>query len=320
MSVMMSRDTSSRPIVVLGIFVADLVFRAARLPVMGETLLGQGLAIGPGGKGSNQAIAAARAASGRSVKLISRLGDDAFASIARRQWAEDGVDASLVITDRDHPTGAAFIFVSSETGDNAIIVESGAAGHITAADLDATEDAIAGAAVFMTQLEQPIPAARYGLALARQHGVRTILNPAPAAALPDDIFPLCDILTPNETEAEALTGLPVGTLAQARAAADHLLAKGVRDVVITLGERGALLHGQSGSKLVPAFPVSPVVDTTGAGDAFAGALAVALAEGAQLERAVRFGCAGAALSVLRPGAGAAMPDRAAIEALLSTDA
>jgi ribokinase len=305
-----------KPIVILGIFVADCAFRASRLPVVGETLLGQGFALGPGGKGSNQAVAAALAAAGRPVRFISRIGRDAFGEIALGIWSDAGVDAALVRRDDTRPTGAAFIFVSTESGDNAIIVEPGAGGAITAADVDAAQAEIAAAAVFVTQLEQPVATARRGLEFARRHGVPTILNPAPAMALDAAIYPLCDYLTPNETEAASLTGLPVTTLDEARAAAEVLAARGVGTVVLTLGEKGALVHGQGQSVLVPSFPVARVVDTTGAGDAFTGGFAVALAEGMAPVAAARFGCATAALSVQRPGTAGAMPKRPEIEALL----
>lgn len=306
----------SKPIVVLGIFVADLAFRAPRLPVIGETLLGRGFAIGPGGKGSNQAVAAARAAAGRPVMMIGRLGSDPFAEIAHRTWVEAGVDAVHVTVDASRPTGAAFIFVSTETGDNAIIVESGAGGAVSVEDLDAAAGTIAGAAVFMTQLEQPLAAARRGLEIARRHGVPTILNPAPAAVLPDALYGLVDYLTPNETEIATLTGITVRSPDDARLAAERLRARGCGTVIVTLGSMGALLHDARGSVLVPACAVDAVVDTTGAGDAFAGGFAVALAEGRPPVDAVRFACATAALSVTRPGTAAAMPARAEIERLL----
>lgn len=301
-------------VVVLGIFVADLAFKAPRLPVMGETILGKGFAIGPGGKGSNQSIAAARA--GGQVALITRVGRDPFAEIARRTWAADGVDTSAVIEDPDNPTGAAFIFVSTETGNNAIIVESGAAGKLSPADVRANEALIAGAKVFMTQFEQPIVTAIEGLSLARKHGVTTILNPAPAAAVDDSIYALCDYVTPNETEAATLTGLPVGNEDEALAAARDLVRRGVRNALITLGEKGALLHGAEGTHHIPAFTVNKVVDTTGAGDAFGGGFAVALSEGQSPVAAVRFGCATAAYSVQKPGTAPSMPTRAEIEAML----
>lgn len=302
-------------VAVLGIFVADLAFRAPRLPVMGETILGQGFKDGPGGKGSNQAIAAARA--GAEVQMITRIGRDTFGAMARKAWAEDGIDVSAVIEDAGLPTGAAFIFVSTETGNNAIIVESGAAARLSPADVAAAEAAIASAGAFLTQFEQPVETAMAGLTLSRRHGVTTILNPAPAVAAPEAIYPLCDYITPNETEAASLTGMPVTTTAEARAAAAELVRRGARNAVITLGENGALLFGEAGDALVPAFRVAHVVDTTGAGDAFNGGFAVALAEGVAPIKAVRFGCATAALSVQKPGTAPSMPTRAEIEALLA---
>lgn len=305
----------SRPrVVVLGIFAADLTFHADRLPRLGETLLADGFSLGAGGKGSNQAIAAAKA--GANAALITRIGDDPFAALARSEWAAAGVDAGNVVTDRGRPTGAAFIFVQSNGGENAIIVEPGAAGALSAEDVDAARDVIAGAGVFMTQLEQPIEAARAGLRIARSAGVATLLNPAPAAPLDDDLLALCDYLTPNESEAEALTGVAIATLDDARRAGDALIARGVGCAVITLGARGALVHGLGVSEIAPALDAGPVVDTTGAGDCFAGAFAAALAEGRTPLDAARFGCAAAGLSVTRPGAGRSIPARAEIDALL----
>ena len=212
------------------------------------------------------------------------------------RWNSD----SVAQTDSE-PTGAAFIFVSTETGDNAIIVSSGAAGTISVADIDAAAPAIERAAVFVTQFEQPIEAARRGLELARRAGVTTILNPAPAARVDDSLYALCDYVTPNETEASTITGLPIDNLDQARAAGDALLQRGAGVVVITLGEKGALYHRAGESIYVPAFPVDIIVETTGAGDAFNGGFAVALAEGQKPIDAVRFACATAALSVGKAG-------------------
>lgn len=301
-------------VAVLGIFVADLAFKAPRLPVLGETILGQGFASGPGGKGSNQAIAAARA--GAAVRLITRIGRDTFGDMAQRAWAADGVDISAVQSDAELPTGAAFIFVSTATGDNAIIVESGAAARLSPADVAAAAAAIAGSLVFVTQFEQPVETALAGLRLARRHGVVTVLNPAPAVPVDPAIYGLCDFVTPNETEAATLTGRPVETEADALEAARALVALGARNAVITLGEKGALLHGEAGTAMVPACRVERVVDTTGAGDAFNGGFAVALAEGRSPLDAVRFANATAALSVQKPGTAPSMPNRAEIDALL----
>ena len=302
-----------KPIVILGIFVADTAYRADRMPKMGETILGRTFALGPGGKGSNQAVAAAMA--GGRTHFITRLGRDDFAQIARSTWAKAGV-VPEVTEDGDSYTGAAFIFLEEATGNNAIIVAPGAAARITPADLEAKAGLIGGASVFVTQLEQPIPSARRGLEIARAAGVTTILNPAPAAALDDDLLGLCDFLTPNESEAEGLTGASVSSLADAEAAADRLMQRGVGAAITTLGAKGVLYRKDGQSLHVPARAPGPVVDTTGAGDAFNGGLAVALAEGASMEQALRFGTAVAGISVTRHGAASAMPTRAEVEALL----
>ena len=302
------------PVAVLGIFVADLAFRAPRLPLMGETILGQGFKDGPGGKGSNQAIAAARA--GGDARMITRIGRDTFGDMAQKAWAADGIDISAVAIDEELPTGAAFIFVSTETGNNAIIVESGAAAKLSPADVAAAEQAIAGSKGLVTQFEQPVETAIAGLTLARTHGVITILNPAPALPVDDAIYALCDYVTPNETEAATLTGLKVETEADALLAAKEFVRRGAKNALITLGEKGALLHGEAGTHMVPAFRVEKVVETTGAGDAFNGGFAVALAEGQSPVDAIRFGCATAGLSVQKPGTAPSMPTRAEIEATL----
>lgn len=302
-----------KPVVVLGIFVADVAFRADRMPRMGETVLGRSVALGPGGKGSNQAVAAARA--GGAAHMLTRLGRDDFAALARATWASGGV-VPEVIEDEAAATGAAFIFLDAATGDNAIIVAPGAAANLSAADVEAHAGLIAGASVFVTQLEQPLAAARRGLEIARAAGVTTILNPAPAASLDDGLLALCDYLTPNESEAAALTGLPVTDLDSAARAARALLARGVGAVVVTLGENGALYVDRDRQVHVPALAVGRVVETTGAGDAFNGGFAVALAEGRAVPEAIRFGCATAGISVTRAGAAASMPTRAEIDAAL----
>lgn len=301
-------------IVILGVFVADTAYRADRAPRMGETIMGNSFALGPGGKGSNQSVASARA--GGDVHFISRLGRDPFADMARATWNEAGV--TPVITEvSDSYTGAAYIFIEEATGDNAIIIAPGAASTICPADLEAQSDLIAGASVFVTQLEQPMDAARKGLELAKAAGAATILNPAPAATIPEAMLALCDYATPNETEAEGITGVTVETLDDAEKAADALLAKGVGAAVITLGENGVYYKDGSQAVHVPAFNAGPVVETTGAGDAFNGGFATALAEGKDPVEAVRFGCATAAISVTRAGTAPSMPSRDEIEALLA---
>jgi ribokinase len=305
---------AGKPIVILGVFVADTAYRAQRQPRMGETILGNGFKLGPGGKGSNQAVAAGRL--GADVTFLTRLGRDTFAEMARATWVEAGV-RSAVIETPDSYTGAAYIFVEEKTGNNAIIVSPGAAMLISPADIDAHATLIRSAGVFVTQLEQPIDAALHALRMAKAAGVTTILNPAPAATLPDEIFSLCDYLTPNETEAEELTGLPVTTVDEGRRAADALLARGVGTALITLGDKGALIHDAKMSELVPAVSAGPVVETTGAGDAFNGGFATALSRGMAPLEAVRFGCAVAGISVTRPGTAPSMPTLAEVEALLA---
>lgn len=301
-------------VVILGIYVTDLTFRAERMPLIGETIAGSAFAMGPGGKGSNQAVAAARA--GAQVVFCTRIGNDAFGTIARSTWAAEGITARATTVD-GVSTGAAHIFVDETNGKNAIIVASGAAGTMNATDVDAIEADIAAAQVFVTQLEQPLAAARRGLEVARRHGVTTVFNPAPALPLDDDIFPLCDYITPNETEAAALTGVPIQTVDDARRAADVLLAKGVGTVIVTLGEAGALLHSASQSVLVPAFQCGRVVETAGAGDGFTGGFAAALARGADPVDAMRFGCALAGISVTRAGTAPSMPTLSEVNQLLS---
>ena len=305
-------------VVILGVFVADTAYRAERQPKMGETILGQSFALGPGGKGSNQAVAAAMAAGDGPVEahFISKLGKDPFAQMALDTWAKAGVTPA-VTQHAESYTGAAYIFLEASTGNNAIIVAPGIAGTISPGDIDARADLIKAADVFVTQLEQPMDAAVRALEIARQAGVTTMLNPAPAADLPDGMLALCDLVTPNESEAEALVGHPVVTVDDARRAARLLREGGARAAVITLGEQGALYDDGTVSEHVPAFKAGPVVETTGAGDAFNGGLAVALAEGQDPVSAVRFGSATAGISVTRAGTAPAMPSRDEIDSLLA---
>ena len=301
-----------KPIVILGVFVADTAYRADRQPRMGETILGHDFKLGPGGKGSNQAVAVGRLAA--PVHFITRTGDDAFAAMAEETWKKAGVTPSVTRTPTSY-TGAAYIFIEQATGNNAIIVSPGAARLLTPADLDERAALIGAASIFMTQLEQPLDAATRGLEIARAAGVTTILNSAPGADLPDSMIALCDYLTPNESEAEALTGIAVTGPEDGRQAAEQLIARGAGSVIVTLGEKGALLVSKAGAVHVPAVSAGKVLDTTGAGDAFNGGFAVALARGLPPEDAVRFGCCVAGISVTRPGTAPAMPDLAEAEAL-----
>ncbi len=310
-------STTQRGVAILGIYVADLAFRADRLPGIGETIAGSGFAVGPGGKGSNQAVAAARA--GAQVAFISKIGRDTFGDTALALWKKEGIAPHVAQLD-DAPTGAAFIYVHERTGENAIIVVPGAAALIGVADVDAAADAIRAARVFMTQLEQPADAALRGLQIARAAGTLTVFNPAPALAFDDAVYPLCDYITPNEHEAATLTGLPVTTLDEARRAGDALLARGAGCALITLGAQGALLHRAGESVHVPPRNAGRVLETTGAGDAFNGGFAAALAEGATPLEAACFATAVAAISVTRAGTAPSMPQRHEIDALLNAPA
>ncbi|MGC9200037.1 MAG: ribokinase [Acidobacteriaceae bacterium] len=304
----------AKKIVVLGSYVADVAFRSARLPAWGETLLGSGFALGPGGKGSNQAVAAARA--GAAVQMLSRLGDDAFGRMARETWAAAGVDAALVSTAAT-PTGAAAILIDEVRGENAIIVAPGACFTLQPEHVQAVGEEIRSASVLLTQLELPLQTVERGLRLAREAGVRTILNPAPAQPLSDSLLELVDFLIPNENEAALLTGLSVESREQAEAAARALQRRGSGCVMVTLGAQGVLVcDGSAEAVLVDAFHAGDVVETTGAGDAFCGGFAAALSEGATVLEAARFGCATAGISVTRAGTAPSMPKRAEIESLL----
>lgn len=302
-------------IVILGIFAADTAYKAKRLPNIAETILGSGFTLGPGGKGSNQAIAAAKA--GGQVTFISRVGRDPFGQMALDAYKAAGVKANVRQME-GVSTGAAFIFVNEANGDNAIIVAPGAAGLISVEDVEENREEIESAAIFMTQLEQPVDAAIRGLQIARAAGVTTIFNPAPAqTGLAPEIFSLSDYIVPNEVEASDLVGTRIETVDDARSAGDKLLAQGARSAIITLGSKGALYHTKGRSEMVPAFSAGVVVDTTGAGDAFLGGFSTALAEGKDPVWAVRFGCATAAIAVTRAGTAPAMPLRPEIEVLLA---
>lgn len=306
----------ARNVLVMGSFVADLAFRAPRLPGWGETLMGRSFALGPGGKGSNQAVAAARA--GAKVRFLSKLGDDAFGKMARDIWRESGIDDSLTGACAE-ATGAAAILIDAARGENAIIVVPGACFTLTPEEVDSAGDAIRSASVFLTQLELPTDTVLRGLEIARGAGVTTILNPAPAPAspLPAEMISLADYLVPNESEAALMTGLPVVSIEQAEQAADRLIARGAKNVILTLGGRGSLLRTREGTSTpISAINAGTVLDTTGAGDAFCGAFAAALAEGSSAVAAATFASACAGLSVTRPGTAPSMPTRAEIDALL----
>lgn len=301
-------------IFVTGIYAADLVFSGRRMPASGETVTADGFMRSHGGKGSNQAIAAARA--GAEVRFFTLIGNDAFGQDAIALWRDEGIHSKARIIDNE-VTGAAGIFVDTRTGHNSIVVYPGASRLMTTADIDALAPDIAASAVFVVQLEQPVEVALHGLNIAHNNGVIAILNPAPASTLPDEIFPLCDYIMPNETEASLLSGIPVDSLETAEAAARVLLAKGAANVIVTLGEKGALLCNAHEVYLAPAVTAGPCVDTTGAGDGFAGGFAAGLARGLDVKQAMHFAATLAGISVTRHGAAVSMPNIADIEAAMA---
>jgi ribokinase len=304
---------AKKGILVVGSSNTDMIITLDRIPRPGETILGGEFVTAAGGKGANQAVGAARA--GGEVTFIARVGRDGFGDRAVAGLIDDGVHVQHISRDSAHPSGVALIFVAKD-GENSIAVAGGANGRLSPADVRKAARAFANASVVVMQLETPLETVQAAAVLAAKHGVPVILNPAPARPLPDKLLKRVSILTPNETEAELLTGVKVDSEAAAAQAADRLLAKGVQAVILTLGARGAFVANAGGKRLVPTFKVK-AVDTTAAGDIFNGALAVALAEGMSLVEAARFGCAAAAISVTRPGAQPSAPRRAEIEKLLN---
>jgi ribokinase len=299
-------------IVVVGSSNTDMIIRLSRIPRPGETILGGRFLTAAGGKGANQAVGAARA--GGKVAFIARVGKDVFGDQAVAGLRRDGIDVRKVFRDAAAPSGVALIFVA-EDGENSIAVAGGANARLSSADVRQAGALIRSAAVLLAQLETPLAAVRTAAELAVRAGVPVILNPAPARALPDSLLRLISIITPNETEAELLTGIEITDEAAAAKASQALLLRGARAVILTLGARGAFLADGKRAQLVPGFRIK-ARDTTAAGDIFNGALAVALAEGQELPDAVRFANAAAALSVARLGAQPSAPTRLEIERLL----
>ncbi|MFO0798522.1 MAG: ribokinase [Gemmataceae bacterium] len=302
----------SEHVVVVGSVNVDLVVRAGRLPRPGETVGGGTFLKAHGGKGANQAVAAARL--GAAVELVARVGADPFGDEALAHFRAEGLRTDHVTRDPAHATGVAVITVDA-AGENAIAVAPGANAALTPADVDRAAHGIRNAGVLVTQLETPLETVRHAVRLAAEAGVPVVLNPAPAPdrPLPADLLRAVAVLTPNETEAAALSGVPVVDEASARRAAVALRESGVRAVVVTLGERGVLIADASGVESVPAARVR-AVDTTAAGDAFTGALARFLAAGLDVRAAARRAGAAAALSVTRVGAQPSLPTAAELSA------
>jgi ribokinase len=306
------RAVPSKSIAVIGSSNTDLIIRVPRIPGPGETLLGGEFMTAAGGKGANQAVGAAR--SGGKVTLIARVGSDAFGDRAIAGLRRDGVDVTWVFRDKLAVSGVALIFVARD-GENSIAVAGGANAKLSPADVKKAAGVISSAALLVAQLETPLATVMAAALAAVKAGVPVILNPAPARGLPNRLLKLVSILTPNETEAQLLTGIKVTNEAAAAKACEKLRSRGVRTVILTLGARGAYLADAGEQQLVPGFKVK-AVDSTAAGDIFNGALAVALAERQSLRDAIRFANAAAALSVTRPGAQPSAPMRAEIERFL----
>lgn len=297
-------------ILVIGSTNIDLIAQVKHLPRPGETVGEARFIQSNGGKGANQAVAAARL--GGDVGFVSCLGDDAAAAALRQQFTADGIDTEGIITAAATPTGTALIFVSEE-GENCIAVSPGANHQLTPAAIDAVAERIAGAEYLLLQLEIPMATVVRAIEKASEAGTRVVLNPAPAMPLADELLRKLYLITPNRTEIETLTGIPVHTPEDASRAAAALLAKGVERVIVTLGSEGALIKTPNEEVLIPACPVT-AVDTTAAGDVFNGALLVALSEGRPLREVVRFAARCAAISVTRLGAQTSIPWRREIEA------
>jgi ribokinase len=290
----------------------DLVVAVPHIPGPGETVLGGRFATIPGGKGANQAVAAARL--GAQVTFVARLGQDPFAEASLRNFLEAGIDTAFIVRDAEAASGVALIFVDAN-GENAIAVAPGANARLSPEDVDRAAPAIAAADLVLLQLEMPLDTVAHAIAVAKRHGRRVLLNPAPAQAVPPELLAQVDLLTPNETEAEMLLGDSAAGLAGITPTAEALLARGVGAVIVTLGKEGAFVVERGGSYHVPGRRVQ-AVDTTAAGDTFSGALATALAEGRDLRPAIEWANAAAALSVTRHGAQSSIPTRAEVEAIL----
>jgi ribokinase len=302
------------PVLVIGSSNTDLIVKAERIPRPGETILGGEFASAGGGKGANQAVAAARA--GGAVTFIARVGRDANGDRAVAGFTAAGIDVKHVVRDTTRPSGVALIIVG-RGGENCIAVASGANDRLSPGDVRKAKRAFRRARVVLLQLETPLKTIDTSIDLATAAGARVILNPAPARPLPAGLLERIYLLTPNETEAELLTGVAVASQRAAARAADALLARGVQNVAITMGSRGAFIAGQGVREMIPGFKVN-AVDATGAGDVFNGALAVALSEGRPLLEAARFGSAAAAISVTRFGAQPSAPARRDIQTVLAT--
>ncbi|GAA4310415.1 ribokinase [Compostibacter hankyongensis] len=295
----------TKKIVVVGSTNVDMVVKTTHIPVPGETVLGGAFFMNPGGKGANQAVAVARL--GGEVTFVSKTGNDIFGKQAAQTFDEEGIQISCLLSDPDHPSGVALITVD-EQGENSIVVASGANAHLFPEDLEPALERISASDIILMQLEIPMSTVRFVTRYAASKGIQLILNPAPAQPLDRELLQGVSVITPNKTEAEMLSGIAVHDVESAEKAARKIHEQGVENVVVTLGSLGAVILQAGECLYVPVQKVE-AVDTTAAGDVFNGALAVALAEGRDLEAAVRFACLAASISVTRMGAQSSIPYR-----------
>ena len=294
-----------KSICIFGVFVADLCFVGSKIPIKGQTILGKKHIVGPGGKGSNQAIAAARL--NGNISFITKMGKDSHSEMAFDLYKEAGVKTHSIIQDERLFTGVAGIMID-ENGNNAINIVSGAAEHLINRDIDNNIETIKNSEIFLTQMETPDQTTIYALKKAKENGCTTILNPAPARKIDEENFKLIDFFTPNETEAEFYLNKKIKTESDIKNAGQELLKKGVKNVIITLGEKGVYFANKEENFFLNAFELKePVLDTTGAGDAFNGALTVSLASNLDIKEALIFANKIAGISTTKLGAAASMP-------------
>jgi ribokinase len=300
-------------IVVVGSTNTDMVIKASHLPQPGETILGGTFFMSAGGKGANQAVAAARL--GGSVLFIAKTGYDIFGKQSVDLFEKEGIDISGIQRDHYQPSGVALITVDDK-GENCIVVAPGANAALTPADIDEVKEKIENASLLLVQLETPIETVEHVANIASSKKIKFILNPAPAAKLADELLKRISVITPNQKETEMLTGIKVNDQSSAKQAANFLRGKGIETVIITMGAAGAFVLHENKYSMIPGHKVN-VVDTTAAGDVFNGALVVALSEGKMMNEAVTFACKAAAISVTRLGAQASAPNREEVEILLA---
>ncbi len=299
----------SKRIVVIGSCNTDMVINMERLPLPGETLLGGKFFMNPGGKGANQAVAAARL--GGKVTFIAKVGNDPFGIRSIDQYKAEGIGTKHVLIDKEQPSGVALILVDAH-GENSIAVASGANAHLMPEDIDRAQKAVEEGDILLMQLETPMATVEHAALMAKQAGRKVILNPAPAHSLPESLLQSLYMLIANETEAEYISGTQITDMDSVARAADIICHKGVENVVITLGSKGAFIKERGAYHQVPALKVK-AVDATAAGDTFCGAVCVALAEGKGITEAVKFACRAAAVTVTRMGAQSSLPYRKEVE-------